>query len=70
MNSKLYLENDEYLYKYQVELFQTLHEYTNLLRAHHIYIVCLQHGWLWNNNILNRKIDISIFIVSLHCINI
>ena len=44
-NNKLYLQNDEYLYKYQAQLFQTLHEYTHLLRAHHIYIVCLQQGW-------------------------
>ena len=30
---------------------QTLHEYSYLLRAHRIHIVCLQHGWFWNNNI-------------------
>ena len=41
----------EYLYKYQTELFQTLHEYSYLLRAQHIHIVCLQHGWFWNKNI-------------------
>ena len=41
----------EYQYEYQAELFQTLHEYSYLLRAYHIYIVCLQHGWFWNNNI-------------------
>ena len=51
MNNKLHLENDEYLYEYQAELFQTLHEYSFLLRAHHIHIVCLQHGWFWNKNI-------------------
>ena len=28
-----------------------LHEYSHLLRAHHIHIVCLQHGWFWNKNI-------------------
>ena len=45
------LENDEYLYEYQAELFQTLHEHSYLLRAHHTDIVCLQHGWFWNKNI-------------------
>ena len=35
----------------QAELFQTLHECSYLLRAHHIHIVYLQHGWFWNNNI-------------------
>ena len=29
-NNKLHLENDEYLYEYQAELFQTLHEYSYL----------------------------------------
>ena len=49
-NNKLHLENNEYLYE-QAELFQTLHEYSYLLRAHHIRIVCLQHGWFSNKNI-------------------
>ena len=34
-----------------INLHEYLHEYSYLLRAHHIHIVCLQHGWFWNKNI-------------------
>ena len=37
--------------EYQAELFQTLHEYSYLLGAHHICIACLQNVWFSNKNI-------------------
>ena len=38
--------------KLQANLFQTLHEYSNLVATHHyIHIVRLQHGQVWNSSV-------------------